>query len=489
MGTNAPLPPRVAGIIVAFSICFGFLFDYIFWENTLGVGFGVFVLALVLGFVAITVVRGKKLRNDVTLLLVAVLFFAAMVGVRANSLLMVLNIGAVVGLLLLVAEVNVRSSIASMSIVDYLRLVFPPIQYLDPMVTSISSVLAAGRPKNREHSAQVLRGLAMAIPIVVILLWLFSAADPTFQRFFSTLFGTAFFDSQYPIQILLITAVALVLTGACSYAMGERSTVSELFVATVKKMGTIEVTILLGSVTAVFAAFVAVQASYFFGGTDYIAAQGLTYAEYARRGFFELNIVCVLAYLVLVVSEQFIERGAVHTKQFKSLSATLVVLVMLVMTSSFYKIYLYESVYGFTTLRLYSHAFVVLLALTFVSLLYKIFIDIRNETFALRTFISIALFVACMNMLNPDAYIASKNIARYQATGNIDVDHLVTLSSDAVPELARAATIVDATTTASVISDLQRRARQVRADTPWQSETVATVIARRVLQHVSDIVQ
>ncbi|MBP9756980.1 MAG: DUF4173 domain-containing protein [Candidatus Pacebacteria bacterium] len=486
MGTNPPLPLKSAAAIVGLSLILGFLFDYLLWEKVPGIGFSLFILSMVLAYAAVTIIQAKKLRTDVALLLVGALFFAAMVGVRANELLIVLNIGAVIGLALLIAEVNVRASITSMSVIDYLRLVFPPIQYLDPMLKSVSGVMAAGKPKNRESAIQIIRGIAMALPVVVILLALFASADPTFERFFTALFNTPFFDSEYPIRILIDIGVAAMLIGAYSYAMGAHSTVSDMFATSVKKLGTIEVMILLGSVTAVFAAFVAVQASYFFGGTDYIASQGLTYAEYARRGFFELNVVCVLAWLVLMITEQFIDRGAAHSPAFKSLSASLVTLVLLVMTSSFYKIYLYESVYGFTTLRLYSHAFVILLAITFVSLLYKIFIDIRNETFALRTFLSVALFVAAMNLLNPDAYIASKNIARYEATGKIDVEHITTLSEDAVPELIRAAAIVDTASTTLITENLQKRAQQVRKVLPWQSQTLSRKNAARALTNVPE---
>src|SRR5207245_8000783 len=54
-------------------------------------------------------------------------------------------------------------------------------------------------------------------------------------------------------------------------------------------LGIVPVATALGLIDLLFLLFVVVQARYFFGGTTLIEhTTGLTYAEYARRGFFEL---------------------------------------------------------------------------------------------------------------------------------------------------------------------------------------------------------
>jgi len=83
------------------------------------------------------------------------------------------------------------------------------------------------------------------------------------------------------------------------------------------------------------------------------------------------------------------------------------------MASAFMRLLLYEQAYGFTTLRLYSHSFVIWLALVFLFVLFKINFDKRDNTFAFRTFISMIMFLAFMNFLNPDSFIAKRNIASW----------------------------------------------------------------------------
>ena len=58
---------------------------------------------------------------------------------------------------------------------------------------------------------------------------------------------------------------------------------------TALSLGIVETSVVLGLLDALFLAFVAVQVCYLFGGAERVVeTAGLTYAEYARRGFFDL---------------------------------------------------------------------------------------------------------------------------------------------------------------------------------------------------------
>ncbi len=100
-----------------------------------------------------------------------------------------------------------------------------------------------------------------------------------------------------------------------------------------------------------------------------------------------------LLLLLLTTEKYVVKKETDHAIGFKVLSTALVVQVILIMASAFTRLSLYEEAYGFTTLRLYSHAFIILLAVVFCLLLYKIYKDKRENTFAFRVFISIALLM------------------------------------------------------------------------------------------------
>lgn len=90
--------------------------------------------------------------------------------------------------------------------------------------------------------------------------------------------------------------------------------------------------------------------------------------------------------------------------------------------------------YGFTTLRLYSHAFIIFLGVVFCLLLHKIHKDTEETRFVFSLFLTSIAFVASMNVVNPDAFIARHNVERFLKTGDVDISYLNSLSDDATPE-------------------------------------------------------
>src|SRR5205085_5750237 len=119
---------------------------------------------------------------------------------------------------------------------------------------------------------------------------------------------------------------------------------------------------------ALFLCFVCVQVRYLFGGATWVAqVAGLTYAEYARRGFFELVWATALV-LPLLLALHWLLRTDDRAAQriFRALAAAQLVLLFVVIASALTRMRLYQREYGLTELRLYTTAFMGWLALVFV---------------------------------------------------------------------------------------------------------------------------
>ncbi len=134
---------------------------------------------------------------------------------------------------------------------------------------------------------------------------------------------------------------------------------------------------------------------------------------------------------------------------------------------AFNRLSLYEAAFGFTTLRVYSHAFILLLAAVYMSLLYKIFVDLSENAFALRTFFSIVIFIVAIHFLNPDLFIAQKNLERFSATGKIDYDYLSSLSPDATPVLLKIYEKANAEGKSVLSASLNSRSKEQDAWPSW----------------------
>jgi Domain of unknown function (DUF4153) len=188
-------------------------------------------------------------------------------------------------------------------------------------------------------------------------------------------------------------------------------------------------------VDLMFLFFVIVQFTYFFGAQSNITAEGYTFADYARRGFFELVSVAVLS-LGLVFGLGAITRreGSSQRVTISVLNVILVALVLVILLSSWQRLTLYEQAYGFSRLRTYTTVFIPWLAVLLIGV--GIFdVTEKMHRFALSLVIVIVGFVFTLAILNVDHFIASRNIQRAEQGETFDAIYLSGLSSDAVPTM------------------------------------------------------
>ena len=470
-----------AGLIAGVSLVLGLLFDYFFYEKIPGISFPLYIILVILGLFGIARFFKKRLSKDVLWLLVPLIFFSAMVFVRSSDLLTFLNVVTSLLLLLVITEVSFGEKMKNFLVADYIKIFFLPFKFIRPLFQTLSNVFLL-----RDHKAlpQAVKGILMALPILLVFLLLFSSADLIFQKYISNLISVDI-EPETILRSILVLATTLVYIGAYTYSVREKQ--NRTFTQQNSKgysVEHIESSILLGSVNVLFFVFILVQLTYLFAGESNISAQGFTYAEYARRGFFELIAVSIVSLLLLWSTEKYIvKKETNHALGFKILSTALVVQVILIMASAFTRLSLYEEAYGFTTLRLYSHAFIILLAVVFCLLLYKIYKDRRENTFAFRVFVSIALFLAVMNFLNPDTFIARRNIERFAATGQLDIFYLSRLSSDAIPETIKVLDISNEDLRNGFARELYSRAHNGDSFyfSKWQSLNLSRMKADKIL--------
>ncbi len=194
----------------------------------------------------------------------------------------------------------------------------------------------------------------------------------------------------------------------------------------------------VGVLLAVFTSFVLVQLAVLFGGRAYmVRTSGLTAAEYARKGFWQLCVVTVLAQLVILVT---VRKAPVATRAerawLRGLLGGLAVLTLVIVASALSRMWAYQEAYGYTVLRL----LVATCELWFGVVLLMVLaagVRLRAEWLPRAVVGSAMGALLVLAVVNPEAYVAERNVARYAHTGKIDVDYLGTLSVDAAPALAR----------------------------------------------------
>jgi hypothetical protein len=171
------------------------------------------------------------------------------------------------------------------------------------------------------------------------------------------------------------------------------------------------------------------------------------------------------------------------------LSSLLVAEVIVIMVSAFMRLLLYEDAYGFTTLRLYSHVFIIFLTIVFGLLLYKVLKNGKDSSLSLGVFLSVILFLVGMNILNPDAFIAQKNIQRFNDGKKLDVYYLTTLSDDAVPVTIKMLDISDESVKGEFAYYMYWKMQGRIPSNNWQSFNVSHKRAKEIIAPKMEILE
>jgi hypothetical protein len=319
-----------------------------------------------------------------------------------------------------------------------------------------------------------LRAVLLTVPLVLVFIVLFSRADPVFASVFSL---PALNVERVVEHVVVIGAFTWWSAGFIRGALLGVSHRPALPDRLPIRLGVAEITMSLGAVITLFAIFVALQLRWLFGGADVVlATTGLTVAEYARRGFFELVAVAALVLPLILVTRAVIEDEKVIQRH-RHLSLALIVLLAAIMVSALLRMQLYISYFGLTTDRLFATALMAWLGLVSLALARTVFRG-WSRPFAAMTVITGFITLLALNAANPELLVARVNLGRVSTERGVDYEYLARLSGDAVP------VVVNALTVASPSASSCNAARHLRSR--WLERTESWNLgARRGRESVS----
>jgi hypothetical protein len=457
--TNLRYPNALLLLALALGVCA----DLLFYDRAPGLSVPLFVGLGLLALWGLSKAEGFAPTPTSLGLGATALVFAILSMSRAAPALVTLNIFAALSLLLLVVVSNRGAGFWRLSgwqLTGTLALAVGEIA-LRPLPLALQQ--ASRLPANMGHARALVpvgRGLLLALPVLFIFTGLLMSADSIFASYVSQIASLSLpFDvDAIIVHCVVIGFFAWACAGGMLAALRERG--YNLFPVEGKGEGTAfrflgwtEALTVLVTVDLLFGGFMLVQGVYFFGGLDGLARSGLSYAEYARKGFFELlTVACLTLAMLWVLSIVSRREGTVQVRLFNLANGVMVALVLGMLASAFQRMWLYEQAYGFTQLRIYTHSFMVWLAL--VLLLFVVaLLAARPKLFSYGSYSSALAYLALLSIANPDAFIVQANIARhlqnpaaplhierdfFAYSDEVDLYYLTELSSDATPALVAA---------------------------------------------------
>jgi Domain of unknown function (DUF4173) len=340
------------------------------------------------------------------------------------------------------------------------------------------------QPRASRRPWALARGLALALPLLLLFGGLLVAGDAVFaamvQRVLLPDFSVVLnVFSHCAVAALFGWMVAGYLRGVL---IGDEWGRIARQKAPAPRLGATEIAVVLGSLDALFLLFVIVQIRYLFGGASLVGIKsGLTYAEYARQGFFELVAVAALALPVLLGAHWLLRRETPADERGFRLPALIqVLLIFVIMASAIERMVLYQREYGQTELRLYTSAFMGWLGVVFLWFLLTVLRG-RRRHFVFGSMLAGFGVLAVLYAINPDAVIARVNLARAAGGRPFDASYAASLSADAVPALAAGLASLSANDRSSLTRQLAHHWRP-DGGSDWRTWSVSRARAYRAMR-------
>jgi len=415
-----------------------------------------------------------------------VLLFAACAAWRTSPFLRAWNLMALLGAGVLVS-VHLRQRLPDAKLTQYLRgALAAAFDVAAGPVTAATGLewLRSAESTRRRTGTRLAVGAFLAVPVVLVFGALLASADPVLDAFVARLFQ---WNVETVAEHLALVALlswlaagalwALTMARSRSAAGAPDLLADALPTMPRPKLGILELGFPLGALLVLLVSFIGLQTRYLFGGESVIALTGMTYAEFARRGFFELVAVSALVVPLLLVSQHLLDRSRhAAIESFRALVVALLIVVVLVMISALARMRLYVQNYGLTEDRLYASVFMGWVGFVLVWLAVT---EVRDRLTRFTTGAVLAGFgvLAALNAINPDGLIARTNIARAERGLELDVEYLNRLSTDAIPAIAARWQALDAEARAALRSGLVSTAPV----TDWRGVTWSRLQAERAV--------
>ncbi|MBR4178143.1 MAG: DUF4173 domain-containing protein [Bacilli bacterium] len=405
----------------------------LFYGKDFGISVLLFIVPLLIYFYFLfkknNLIKNKKgLLFMIPIVILSMTFF-----IFNSNTFNVLNPLVIIGLILLMYIFTVKPIYNVKNIIiDMFRLLFKPWCFIGKFYRKCTSNIKLNMS---DKTKKILKALLIVLPIVIVVLILLSNADMIFDKLFSSIFSRIkdwftleIFDSL--LGKLFVGIIVLFAIGSTSlyiinaYHKEEDKKKEKRF----KDIYTIKLLVTILNIIYVIFDFIQIKSLMLHNVT-----YGINFAEYARQGFFELMFVSFINLAVILASKKFDINNKKDKKYINIMSVVMVVLTLIIIASSFMRMHLYETAYGYTVLRLLVYVTLITEALLMIPTVMYIF----NSKFNIvKSYMIIMISVYCIiNYINIDYLIAYKNVNKYYTDNKIDLNYLANYESDNIPIL------------------------------------------------------
>ena len=396
------------------SLFLSILQSILFWHKSPGISIAIFLTATII----LTIYNLKEkemIKNKKGILwaipieLLGLTYF-----IFNNTFFKILNVPVILVLFVIMCmSITKTKTIENRFIRQILGKIFKPFVVLFDFISDFDmNKFFENKKENQNNKSdnikKVGKSLLIAIPIILVIIFLLSSADSVFGSIFSDF--TKAISKMLEIKtindligrIFVIALVFIYISGfIITFSKSEKQEEMEENTKGIK-LSDLTIKMLLVSLNIIYLLFSIIQFKYLFMNLG--RTSDFDYATYARTGFFQLMFVSFINFALLHIGKKNGENN-------KFLKITLIIFTIIIVLSAAFRMYLYEQEYGYTYLRL----FVYFTLMTEILVLISIFVSIcgkKIDTFKTTIQIIVVMYVA-LNFINIDKIIARNNIDKY----------------------------------------------------------------------------
>lgn len=430
---NSPLFIKIRqnfGIYGGISLIFGVAFTLLFYK--VGVGFNIFAFSCIMVLLLLLIM--KKL--SVPLKKGTIAYYLGTISLGLSSMLTsswILLFLNIIGILLLLdlslihqfnedSNWNFSRKIGSMFVLPLVTITTIGMPFQDTFKYFKSTKLF----KN-DRFMNITTGIIIAVPLLWVIIGLLSSADLIFGKLTNEVYDLVFSSNIFTIIIMVIFGFLVCYCIICGATMKAGS--NDFIHERKKASASIAVTVLL-LLGIVYIMFCSVQVLYLFNNGVFVLPSEFTYAEYARRGFFELLAVTVINIVLMLICTSFFEES----KFVRILLTAMTACTYIMIASAVYRMILYISAYNLTFLRLFVLLFLLIDSLVLIGVI----VSVYRKRFPLFGYSVCAVTICYLifSFARPDYFIAKYHIQEKENMEYTDIVYLTeSLSFDAAPVL------------------------------------------------------
>lgn len=289
---------------------------------------------------------------------------------------------------------------------------------------------------NKKKIGKVLIGLLCAVPVLIVVIPLLRASDEAFRGMLDSMFvnaGKTVFGTVVGIALSVFAISYGFSLKAGRIAQGKKSQFAGI--------ENVYLVSFLSAISLCYLLYLFSQLAYFFSAFKGFLPDGeITYAQYARKGFFEMCVIAVINFVLVSVTMLLARKREGEACFIIKLLATFIgVFTLVIIATAISKMVLYINEYGMTVLRVTTSAFMVFLAVVFISVILKIYI--RKINIIKTALLTAGCVVLLLGVVNVNRVCAKYNYESYISGRHqtVDIEALYNLGDEGIPYIVKLA--------------------------------------------------